>query len=777
MFKLKEFQDKAIKNIVSLLEDEKKTEIVMQSPTGSGKTIILSLAIRDYLNADTGKHCFFWFSPGNGELEEQSKKKFECFVPVYEALSLDEAIRNGFGKNQVIFVNWEMLDKKNNKALKEIETKNLQDRIEECRNAGTEIIIIRDESHTHNTEIANNIIKLFGKTKKVNVSATVDKKVHPVIDIEISEDDVIRSGLITKLININEGITKNKVIGNNEEEILLNLAIEKQKEIVSGYKGVGLDLVPLIIIQYPNESNKKGAKESSVILMERVEKTLEDRGYTYDNGLVACWLDGNKKNIGSDNQPLKDVVFLHTKQALATGWDCPRAKILVKLRDNMNETFEIQVLGRIRRMPEQKHYDNEVLNKCYLYTFDEKYKEDAIKSYGGKEAKILYIKEECERLSLGIYKESRPSGSFDDADDREIVKTACNYIINKYNLEDILMTDKDMSKYYSNKTKLEKIGNKDGYVFDTTITINAFEGTIAHACDLMSNDINIVNIKQDTDNQSLYDRYKNAIWIIATAVNFSDRVVRTITQKLFQYERTNKNRKRNHVGRILNFNKRDYRTFVVNNRNQIIKDIKESKYNAGIQMVIPTTDIVKTEFTIPEKDIVYLDSSVRTPTLFKDNVYKDYTSDINRSMPEKRFENVCIKTKKIKWFYKNGDSGQKYFSIVYHDNFGKAKLFYPDYLVMTNDDRLFIIETKGGEDSDGQSRNIDKDKVSKKFKALKLYVDNHNVSYPDNQIYFAFVRDVITEDDLGSRGFELYYNNTIWTEDMGCEWKHFNTLF
>ena len=40
-----------------------------------------------------------------------------------------------------------------------------------------------------------------------------------------------------------------------------------------------------------------------------------------------------------------EPVFLLFKQALATGWDCPRAKVLVKLRENMSETFEIQLLG------------------------------------------------------------------------------------------------------------------------------------------------------------------------------------------------------------------------------------------------------------------------------------------------------------------------------------------------------------------------------------------------------------------------------------------------
>ena len=37
----------------------------------------------------------------------------------------------------------------------------------------------------------------------------------------------------------------------------------------------------------------------------------------------------------------------------------------MKKYNNMHEDFEIQTLGRIRRMPEGKHYGNEVLDNCY----------------------------------------------------------------------------------------------------------------------------------------------------------------------------------------------------------------------------------------------------------------------------------------------------------------------------------------------------------------------------------------------------------------------------
>ena len=79
-------------------------------------------------------------------------------------------------------------------------------------------------------------------------------------------------------------------------------------------------------------------------------------GYTYENGMVNIWMSDNKV-IGDDLTQLDgSPAFLLMKQAISTDWDCPRAKILVKLSEGGSEDFQIQTIGRIRRMPERKHY-------------------------------------------------------------------------------------------------------------------------------------------------------------------------------------------------------------------------------------------------------------------------------------------------------------------------------------------------------------------------------------------------------------------------------------
>ena len=77
------------------------------------------------------------------------------------------------------------------------------------------------------------------------------------------------------------------------------------------------------------------------------------------------------------------------------------------------------------------------------------------------------------------------------------------------------------------------------------------------------------------------------------------------------------------------------------------------------------------------------------------------------------------------WFYKNGDKGNEYFSILYFNEYGKQKLFYPDYILSINKE-LWIIETKGGETRTGANANID-EFSEKKFNALKEYVAKYGM--------------------------------------------------
>ena len=119
------------------------------------------------------------------------------------------------------------------------------------------------------------------------------------------------------------------------------------------------------------------------------------------------------------------------------------------------------------------------------------------------------------------------------------------------------------------------------------------------------------------------------------------------------------------------------------------------------------------------------------------NVYYGYPSTTIKSSCEEKFEKYCEGSNKIKFWYKNGESSEEFFSIVYLDKMNKAWTFYPDYIVGDTAGNTWIIETKGGEDLYGHSKNIDI-KVENKYQALKVYAEKYNLKW-------GFIRDI---DDL-----------------------------
>lgn len=148
------------------------------------------------------------------------------------------------------------------------------------------------------------------------------------------------------------------------------------------------------------------------------------------------------------------------KQALATGCDCPRAKILVKLRENMSETFEIQNLGRLRCMTKAKHYGKEILGCSYLYTFDKKYKLEVIKIGNGFETQRVFLKEELKKTRL--VKELRNLyGSY--INEQTIRNRVYEFFKNKYHLSN---TNADSITFLENY----------GFIFETGLARKCLTG-------------------------------------------------------------------------------------------------------------------------------------------------------------------------------------------------------------------------------------------------------------------------------------------------------------
>ena len=59
---------------------------------------------------------------------------------------------------------------------------------------------------------------------------------------------------------------------------------------------------------------------------------MESMGYTYDNGMVNIWMSDDKM-VSDDLTALDGTpAFLLMKQAISTGWDCPRAETMMSFK-------------------------------------------------------------------------------------------------------------------------------------------------------------------------------------------------------------------------------------------------------------------------------------------------------------------------------------------------------------------------------------------------------------------------------------------------------------
>lgn len=389
MKELKEYQLNAINQLMKFTEmflDTPKNEtIVFQSPTGSGKTVTMARYILELVEESDEDLCFLWISIGKGDLQIQSYKSvrkeigdsIECSLLENEFFGSREIIN----QNEIVFVNWEKIRTKDRKTnefkntlMRDWEQNNFPTILNNTR-ATRKIILIIDESHSSaTTERAMEI-----RDEIISPSLTIEMSATPVFTSEninarvfVEPTDVINEGMIKKEIIINDKIAE--TIEKEKEEktselLVLESAYSKEEELKRRYKklydnGETTKLItPLTLIQIPN-SNYGEEKRITI------ENFLKNKGITSDNGKLAVWLNDDKINNSFEELNANDskVEYLIFKMAIDTGWDCPRAQVLLKFREIDSIVFEIQTVGRILRMPEAKHYSDEMLNRAFVYS-------------------------------------------------------------------------------------------------------------------------------------------------------------------------------------------------------------------------------------------------------------------------------------------------------------------------------------------------------------------------------------------------------------------------
>lgn len=272
-----------------------------------------------------------------------------------------------------------------------------------------------------------------------------------------------------------------------------------------------------------------------------------------------------------------------------------------------------------------------------------------------------------------------------------------------------------------------------------------------HTLDEGTASLNIINVAETLNTHKHGREYHREVAELGLKIGLTYEQVNTIVRRLFD-----KNVPSNI--KILSLETREVYSFILNNSDKLRNDIQYAMAMILDQLTAPLTNIIGKDFSFPAECFFTYDASAKTQEIMMKNIYNNYLSSASpRSSSEILFEDYCEERDNIEWIYKNGDKGDQYLSIVYEDSFGKQKSFYPDYIVGSRDGSIWIIETKGGFDRRGNSKDIDKFSA-RKFEVLKNYIDRYGL------------KGGIVREDEKSRKLCICMDN--YSDDiMSADWK------
>ncbi len=421
-FKLKDFQVDASANVMAALGDARHSistrgrtqAIVLSSPTGSGKTVIIAEMIERLLYGHDGSTpdpnaVFLWLSD-SPELNAQSKKKLHEAsdqIPRHRLVTIENEFSGEFfTPGFVYFLNTQKL------GAKALLTQHGNDRqwtiwqtIENtAKRTPLSFYLIIDEAHrgmrdagrsqAAQTRRENDRLTIVQKFIKgdptaglspvpliVGISATPDRfnKVlegtprsrHPV---DVLAEEVRSSGLIKDRIKL--------AVAKKGEDADWSMLAESGKRLYAysdewanycQQNKISPPVIPILVVQVENGNDRVPTRTN----LERCMKVLETACGSFPPGAIAhCFDEDRDIQVGTyllrkvdasriqEDDSLRVVFF---KTALTTGWDCPRAEVMMSFRKAIDDTLIAQLVGRMVRTPLAKRVEsNDVLNSVSL---------------------------------------------------------------------------------------------------------------------------------------------------------------------------------------------------------------------------------------------------------------------------------------------------------------------------------------------------------------------------------------------------------------------------
>ena len=724
-----EYQQKAVRELTDktidlLTYSGNRHTLVFKAPTGAGKTVMaselllrLNAELKDRTDVSYKEVAYIWIAPN--KLHEQSYFKMRSFFTEGQELhpvifdDLDHSAEGYIHPGEILFVNWESINKDNAVMIRDTEQGaslyDLTRRTQEEQRIP--LIVIIDEEHMFASKLANKtekVLKNINPKVEIRISATPETRGE--LQVSVPREAVVREGMIKQGVVLNPALQFNAPNGSLNQH-LVHLALKKREELAEAYHKIGVDINPLLLIQLPNDKDKMDKDDDSI--KEEVMLYLDTiKNINIANGKLAVWLSNEKENLnGIEKQDNLTEVLLF-KQAIALGWDCPRAAVLLIFRKIESFTFTAQTVGRILRMPEQHFYEDDRLNWGYVYTNlskdiiqivqdDMDYMSNIHAVRRENLSNVVLRSEYCEHPAI-TRKRLGPDFKKVLAKVFEDILLVKNQQLSLFTIDDLEgNTDED-----DGDDSGESIYAKNRKACEDKITFRVKSIGV----DLIE-DVNITGEIGETHvdkkaryvrtMQELNDSY-NAFCAKCIGSKFEKVSVTTLAfalkelmEDLFELFETDA------VKVILYHSNRPVFAGLIDralNRYLKILEVRQQTQNEK--------SYKSYDWEVPVERL-YKEESHRVISDVRDHALMPFVELKSASQPEKHFEAFLEANKEcIDWWYKNGDAGRQHYAISYENKEGQKSLFYVDFVIRMKNGQIFLFDTKSaGSDVDAVEKH------------------------------------------------------------------------
>ena len=430
-FTLKDYQDEAVLDVLDNLRKARKRwrevgdrhAFSLTAATGAGKTVMAAAVFEALFHGDDGYDfdrdpgaVVLWFSD-NPSLNEQTR--FRLMESSDRLRHTDLVVventfnRAKFGAGRIYFLNTQKLSKKSllvrgfdgdeddgifPEMRPDLRGYTIWDTIRNTvEDPALTLYLVLDEAHRgmgmQHREKSTIVKRLINGEKGVpgipvvwGISATVERfnkamegalgrstLPHVTVDpSRVQDSGLLKDTIVLDIPDVATG---------DFDTVLVRRAADKLRESTKEWAAYVAQqensetVLPLMVLQVPNTPNPKDIGRALDTIFQQWPD-LPETSVAHVFGEHITQTFGKYSVPYIEPQRVQDdtwVRVLIAKDAISTGWDCPRAEVMVSFRPAKDQTYIAQMLGRMVRTPLARRIPgNDKLNAvdCLLPKFD-----------------------------------------------------------------------------------------------------------------------------------------------------------------------------------------------------------------------------------------------------------------------------------------------------------------------------------------------------------------------------------------------------------------------